>query len=48
MAVSKELKRLIKRYVKIYGYRAGRKKAYQEYDKRKKAKSNRYKGIWRS
>ena len=46
MAVSKELKRLIKKYVKRYGYRIGRQRAYKEWYRRKKQKRDSRLGIW--
>ena len=46
MAVSKGLKRLIKKYVKVYGIRKGKKKAYLEWNRRKKIKHNKYNRFW--
>jgi hypothetical protein len=46
MSASKELKRLIKKYVKVYGYKEGRRKAYAEWHKRKKERARKRLGIW--
>lgn len=47
MAISKELKGLYRRYVKIYGRVEGKKKALEEYDRRKKMRSERKHGLRR-
>ena len=42
MSVSKGLKRLIKQYVKVYGIQKGKRRAYKEWNRRKKARRNKY------
>ena len=48
MSVSKELKRLIKRYVKVYGYNKGREMAYREWHRKKRQRRERRLGIWKN